>query len=75
MDIINKDYPDDNHVFFYDNTKTQTAHHPDAISTQYMTVKPPMDASYNFLCAVKDGDSTTHKVHMQDSHFLDGTSQ
>ena len=41
MDILNNNYPDDEHAFFYDNAKTHTACQPDALSTQYMTVKPP----------------------------------
>jgi len=32
MVIIDKDYPDDDHVFFYDNAKTHTARCPDALS-------------------------------------------
>jgi hypothetical protein len=32
MDILDKDYLDDTHVFFYDNAKTHTVHRPDTLS-------------------------------------------
>ena len=75
MDILNNNYPDDEHAFFYDNAKTHTASQPDALSTQYMTVKPPKDAASNFLCTVKNPDSTIQKIRMQDSEFVDNTLQ
>src|SRR5882724_13510906 len=40
-----------------------------------MTVKPPKDAASNFLCTVKNTDGTIQKVPMQDSQFLDNTTQ
>ena len=58
MDILDNDYSDDEHVFFYDNAKTHTVRWPDALSTQYMTVRPPKDAASNFLCTVKNPDGT-----------------
>ena len=64
MDILNNNYPDDEHAFFYDNAKTHTACQPDALSTQYMTVKPPKDAASNFLCTVKNPDGTIQKIWM-----------
>jgi hypothetical protein len=75
MDILDNDYPDDTHVFFYDNAKTHTARRPDALSAWYMTVKPPKDAASNFLCTVKNPDGTIRKVPMQDGQFLDNTPQ
>ena len=73
MDILDNDYPDDTHVFFYDNAKTHTARRPDALSAQYMTVKPPKDAASNFLCTVKNPDGTIQKAPMQDGQFFDNT--
>jgi hypothetical protein len=32
MDILNKEYPHDTHVFFYNNVKTHRTHQPDALS-------------------------------------------
>jgi len=75
MDILDKDYLDDTHVFFYDNAKTHTARRPDALSAKHMTVKPPKDAASNFLCSVKDSDGAMHKIPMQDGRFLDDTPQ
>jgi len=75
MDILDKDYPDDTHVFFYDNAKTHTVRRPDALSARHMTVKPPKDAASNFLCSVKDSNSAVRKVPMQDGRFLDDTPQ
>ena len=75
MDILDNDYPDDEHVFFYDNAKTHTAHRPDTLSAWYMTVKPPKDVASNFLCTVKNPDGTIQKIWMQDGKFVDNTSQ
>ena len=75
MDILDNDYPDDEHVFFYDNTKTHTVCQPDALSAWYMTVKPPKDVASNFLCTVKNPDGTIQKIQMQDGKFVDNTSQ
>jgi len=35
MDIINKDYPDDDHVFFYNNTKLTQPIVPSSFSLIY----------------------------------------
>ena len=75
MDILDNDYLDDMHVFFYDNAKTHMVRRPDALSTWYMTVKPPKDADSNFLCTVKNPDGTIRKVPMQDGQFLENTPQ
>ena len=75
MDILDKDYPDDEHVFFYDNAKTHTARRPDALSARNMPVKPPKSSATNFLCAIKTPDGITHKILMQDGRFLDGMPQ
>ena len=49
MDILNNDYPDDEHVFFYDNAKTHTVCQPDTLSARYMTVKSPQGCSLQLL--------------------------
>ena len=49
MNILDNDYPDDMHVFFYDNAKTHTARRPDTLSARYMTVKPPQGCSLQLL--------------------------
>jgi hypothetical protein len=41
IDILNKEYLDDTHVFFYDNTKTHMVCRPNTLSAQHMTVKTP----------------------------------
>ena len=60
--------------FFYDNAKTHTARWPDTLSARYMTVKPPKDATSNFLCTVKNPNGTIQKFLMQDGEFVDNTS-
>lgn len=75
MDILNKDFPDDTHWFFYNNAKTHTTRRPDALSARHMTVKPPTSISKNFLCNVKTPDGSQTRVQMQDGYFADGTRQ
>ena len=41
MDILESDYPEENHIFAYDNAKTHTARAPDALTTQKMTLSHP----------------------------------
>ena len=70
MDILDKDFPDERHVFSYDNATTHLKRHPDALSATKMT----LNSSVNFLCtAVIDGKDV--KVHMRDGQFPDGTPQ
>jgi hypothetical protein len=38
-----------------------------------MVIKPPKDPASNFLCTVKDRDSSTQKVPMQDGQYSNGT--
>ena len=75
VDVLDNNYPDDTHVFVYDNAKTHMACWPDALSVWYMTAKPPKDVASNFLCTVKNPDGTTQKILMQDGQFVDNTPQ
>lgn len=40
MDILDADYPNERHVFAYDNATIHTARAPDALSATGMPVKP-----------------------------------
>src|ERR1700723_4823159 len=60
MDILDKDFPYERHIFSYDNATTHLKRHPDALSATKMT----LNSSVNFLCtAVIDGKDV--KVHMR----------
>src|SRR5882672_2587671 len=75
MDIIDRNYPCEEHVFFYDNAKTHTARRPDALTVRNMPVNPPKNITKNLLCSIKNPDGSIDKIRMQDGHFLDGTWQ
>src|SRR5467141_1874923 len=72
MDIIYRNYPCEEHVFFYDNAKMHTARWLDALTARNMPVNPK-NITKNFLCSIKNPDGSIDKIHMQDGHFLDGT--
>ncbi|KAF9048075.1 hypothetical protein BDZ89DRAFT_941483 [Hymenopellis radicata] len=67
MDILDADYPNEKHVFAYDNATIHTARAPDALSALKMPAKP----SSNFN-KVKGGDDC---IRMRDGTFRDGTPQ
>ncbi|KZT20128.1 hypothetical protein NEOLEDRAFT_1076194 [Neolentinus lepideus HHB14362 ss-1] len=71
MDILNKHYPDEEHIFVYDNATTHLTRRPDALSACKMPMNPPKK---NFLCEIKNGNTSTF-VPMQDGQFPDGTPQ
>jgi hypothetical protein len=72
MDILDKDYSDEKHVFAYDNATIHTARPANALSARHMQVNP----NANFMCKVKgkDGEPDTF-VKMKDGMFKDGKPQ
>ncbi|THU93162.1 hypothetical protein K435DRAFT_598479, partial [Dendrothele bispora CBS 962.96] len=74
MDILNKDFPNENHVFAYDNAKTHTARAADALSAKKMPVKENAKFGY-FQEKDLDGNSTGIQKRMRDAKFADGTPQ
>jgi hypothetical protein len=68
MALVKEHYPDEDHVFVYDNAKTHTARAPNALSASAMTLNP----SANFGCKSKN---SAEKVSMRDACFADGTPQ
>ncbi|KAF8872221.1 hypothetical protein CPB85DRAFT_1445127 [Mucidula mucida] len=69
MDILDRDYPDEHHIFAYDNATIHSARAPDALSAMKMIAGP----SHNFN-KVKRGQTTTQTC-MRDTTFQDGTPQ
>ncbi|KAF7297005.1 hypothetical protein MIND_00932800 [Mycena indigotica] len=65
MNILDRDYTEDRHVFAYDNATIHTARAPDALSALGMTLGP----SNNF------NKSNGVYVHMRDATFRDGSAQ
>ncbi|KZT27184.1 hypothetical protein NEOLEDRAFT_1155206 [Neolentinus lepideus HHB14362 ss-1] len=73
MYILNEHYPDEEHVFVYDNATTHLARRSDALSARKMPLYPPKEK--NFLCEVKHGDGSISHIQMQNGTFPDGTPQ
>ncbi|KAJ3796389.1 hypothetical protein GGU11DRAFT_757552 [Lentinula aff. detonsa] len=72
MDILDTDYPDEQHVFAYDNATIHTARAPNALSATGMPVNPHQ----NYLCKVKDRDRQKERtVRIKNGTFRDGTVQ
>ncbi|KAF7359955.1 hypothetical protein MVEN_00722300 [Mycena venus] len=86
MDILSRDYPDEMHVFIFDNVTTHTKRAGDALSARKMPKLIPKD-SKNFLIPVNkvdtdgkpvydaQGDIVKINVHMWDGTLPDGTPQ
>ncbi|KAJ3552375.1 hypothetical protein NP233_g12897 [Leucocoprinus birnbaumii] len=85
--IVKSSYPDDDHVFFYDNAPSHLKHSPGALSARKMPMKTPKEGT-NWLVNVPElgsdnkpikdpitGAVKTKKVHMADAKFRDGTPQ
>ncbi|KAJ3503578.1 hypothetical protein NLJ89_g8370 [Agrocybe chaxingu] len=83
MDILTEDYPDEDHVFVFDNAKTHTKRAEGALSA----LKMPKGPSPNFMVEVNDlgldgklqyktdGKILKKKVPMSNGRFNDGTEQ
>lgn len=71
MDILERDYPDEKHVFAFDNATIHTARRPNALSAPKMPIKP----SQKFFCLVKNSDNTETELKMIDGTFADGLKQ
>ncbi|KAJ3780523.1 hypothetical protein GGU10DRAFT_397774 [Lentinula aff. detonsa] len=72
MDILDADYPDEQHVFAYDNATIHTARSPDALSATAM----PCNPNASFFCKVMGKDGEVEKrVKMKNGTFRDGSSQ
>ncbi|KAH9923506.1 uncharacterized protein B0H18DRAFT_1105310 [Fomitopsis serialis] len=83
MDILDKDYPCEKHVFVIDNAPTHLKRADDALSARKM----PKGPSKNFAVVANvigpngkvmhgpDGKILKHKIRMGDAHFSDGRPQ
>ncbi|CAK5269478.1 unnamed protein product [Mycena citricolor] len=69
MNVLDKEYRDEHHVFAYDNARIHTARAPDGLSALHMTVGP----SKNFNKTKVNGVQT--QVRMQDARFKMGHAQ
>ncbi|KAK1218979.1 hypothetical protein PQX77_018315, partial [Marasmius sp. AFHP31] len=72
MDILEQDYPDETHVFVYDNAKTHTAQAQNALSTRKMPVDPNKDFGY---FSEKDKNGKLTRRRMGDGQFPGGKPQ
>jgi hypothetical protein len=72
MDILEKHYPHDKHVFVYDNAKTHAKRPPNARSARKMT----LNSSAKFKVEMgKDSNGTPVMGNMRDGIFPDGSAQ
>ncbi|KAF9440312.1 hypothetical protein P691DRAFT_793660 [Macrolepiota fuliginosa MF-IS2] len=83
MDVLTRHYPDEDHVFIFDNAQTHSKQADDALSALWMTKNP----SANFGVEVidigpdgkphyaPDGKVVKKKVWMANGHFTDGSEQ
>lgn len=83
MDILDRDYPDEDHVFIIDNATTHLKRADDALSARKM----PKFPSTNFGVLANmigpngkvlhgpDGKIMKHKIRMADARFRDGQPQ
>ena len=88
MDILRRHYPNERHVFVYDNAPTHLKRAADALSARHMSKGPTKEGSdYSFGVEVNVTDEVTgkpvysrtgsvlKKVPMTGAHFADGTPQ
>jgi hypothetical protein len=72
MDILQRDYPDEQHVLLYDNATTHTKRPANALSATKMT----LGTSDKLRFTVDNPDGTEdHDVKMEDGFFADGSPQ
>ncbi|KAG2358253.1 hypothetical protein BDR07DRAFT_1295496 [Suillus spraguei] len=83
MDILQKDYPDGNHVLVFDNAMMHSKHTDDALTAQKMPKNPSQmfgptasakDANGKFVLS-PDGKQVKEKICMADTKLLNGDLQ
>jgi hypothetical protein len=72
MDILECDYPNNKHIFAYDNASTHLKHPGNALSASKMTIKPSTNFLFDIIC---DDGSAVHRVQMENGVFADGMLQ
>ncbi|KAI0672728.1 hypothetical protein C8Q78DRAFT_1077067 [Trametes maxima] len=87
MDILEKHYPEDEHVLIFDNAPTHLKRAPDALSARKMSMGPTREGKPVFGVErsvvdingrpvyAPDGAIRKEKVPMADARFKDGTPQ
>lgn len=88
MKILRKHYPNERHVFIYDNATTHRKRAPDSLSARKMSLKPTKDGNPMFGVEVNvvdevtgkpvynpDGQLKKVKIRMADARFADGSPQ
>jgi hypothetical protein len=68
--IVKKEFPNETHVFVYDNAPAHTKRPPSSISARHMPKAP----NPNFISSV-DSQGKKIRVRMEDGRFPDGTRQ
>ncbi|KAJ7665798.1 hypothetical protein B0H17DRAFT_1210803 [Mycena rosella] len=65
MDILQHDYPDEKHVFVFDNATTHTKRADDALSARNMPRFTPKEGKPNWLLTVNKFDANGKRVYTQ----------
>ncbi|KAJ7614709.1 hypothetical protein DFH06DRAFT_1344041 [Mycena polygramma] len=63
MDILERDYPDEKHVFIFDNATTHTKRADDALSARNMPKFTPKEGKENWLLTVNKLDASGKQVY------------
>lgn len=69
--IVKKEFPNDTHVFIYDNAPSHTRRPPDSVSARHM----PKSPTPSFLIPGVDESGKEIKVRMEDALLENGTRQ
>ena len=69
MDILEKKFPGDQHVFVYDNARTHLKRPADALSARQMVLKVPGPGE-NWLIEVPELDNSGRQVYASDGTKL-----
>ncbi|KAF8596675.1 hypothetical protein BDV93DRAFT_454442 [Ceratobasidium sp. AG-I] len=73
MDILTKYYPDEDHVFIFDNATTHTKRSTNALSVASMTKNPPKN--HNFLVDITGADGKVTQGLLTGARLPDGSPQ
>ncbi|KZV81302.1 hypothetical protein EXIGLDRAFT_686149 [Exidia glandulosa HHB12029] len=86
MDILKRDYPEEDHLFIFDNAPTHTKRAPGELSALKMPkgipkagtnwgVEVPMRDDEGGIVHAANGKPRKTKIRMRDAKFADGTAQ
>lgn len=78
MDILEHHFPNDQHIFVFDNAKTHMKRAAEALSARRMSLYPTKDGNPLFgvdITVIEGGKETKRRVRMANGKLPDGTAQ